>query len=221
MKRLFWLLTLPLLLLAACEENVHNEDTKYADWQPRNDTFITQKRTEAKAAIAAAKAQWGEDWEEHCAWRLLRDYSVTDATAPELVDTVCVEIVERGTGSGCPLYSDEVQVNYLKRLMPTVEHPEGKVVEHSGMTIRPEDVFNTLSAATITKVVSDDNTTAIHTTTGETTAFMQMHIGDRWKLYIPSRLAYGASSSTTIPAHSAIIVEVRLMGYTRKQSGTK
>jgi len=43
-------------------------------------------------------------------------------------------------------------------------------------------------------------------------ALQMMHVGDKWKLYIPADLAYGARSpSPAIPANSALVFEVELL----------
>ncbi|MEH6579910.1 MAG: FKBP-type peptidyl-prolyl cis-trans isomerase [Amphritea sp.] len=43
-------------------------------------------------------------------------------------------------------------------------------------------------------------------------ALMKMRVGDRWKIFLPSELAYGAiSPSEQIPANSALIFEIELL----------
>ena len=49
-----------------------------------------------------------------------------------------------------------------------------------------------------------------------------MHIGDRWRIYIPSDLAYGSNNllgSSGIPAYSMLRFDVELKAYARV--GTK
>ncbi len=47
---------------------------------------------------------------------------------------------------------------------------------------------------------------------GWTEALQLMKVGDKWKIYLPSELAYGARSpSPAIPANSALIFEVELL----------
>ena len=42
-----------------------------------------------------------------------------------------------------------------------------------------------------------------------------MHIGDRWKVYIPYQLAYGKTNNGTIPAYSTLVFDVTLVSYYR------
>ena len=48
------------------------------------------------------------------------------------------------------------------------------------------------------------------------TALQNMHIGDRWRLFIPYSLAYGNAAQGTVPAYSTLIFEVELVSYYRK-----
>lgn len=215
MKKLFWLLALPLMVLASCTENIHEVDTEYQNWQQRNTDFFREKMAVAKAAIATARAQYGDDWEAHCNYRIYRSFSVTDDTAPELVDSVCVEVVERGTGSGNPQYTDSVDVNYLRRLMPTEKYPEGRIFAHSGYTVNPEDIFSAENAPTVGRHVGTIIVlaTANGFTAGEATALQHMRIGDRWRIYTPAALAFNKNETATVPAYSAIVSELRLCAY--------
>ncbi len=42
-------------------------------------------------------------------------------------------------------------------------------------------------------------------------ALRQMHVGDRWMIYIPYTLGYGSRSSGTIPGFSTLVFEVELL----------
>lgn len=42
-------------------------------------------------------------------------------------------------------------------------------------------------------------------------ALTQMHVGDKWKIYIPSHLAYGDREEYNIPGGSTLIFEVELL----------
>jgi len=43
-------------------------------------------------------------------------------------------------------------------------------------------------------------------------AMQQMHIGDKWELYIPAEMGYGKFSQPGIPAGSTLIFEIELLG---------
>ena len=42
-------------------------------------------------------------------------------------------------------------------------------------------------------------------------ALQQMHIGDKWIIYIPYEKGYGSKASGSIPAYSTLIFEVELL----------
>lgn len=42
-------------------------------------------------------------------------------------------------------------------------------------------------------------------------ALQQMHVGDRWEIYIPSEQAYGSRSQPGIPGGSALIFDIELL----------
>lgn len=43
-------------------------------------------------------------------------------------------------------------------------------------------------------------------------AMQQMHIGDKWEVYIPAELGYGKFSQPGIPGGSTLIFEIELLG---------
>ena len=43
-------------------------------------------------------------------------------------------------------------------------------------------------------------------------AIQQMHIGDKWELYIPAEMGYGKFSQSGIPSGSTLIFEIELLG---------
>lgn len=43
-------------------------------------------------------------------------------------------------------------------------------------------------------------------------ALQQMHVGDKWIIYIPSEMGYGSKTSGPIPGFSTLIFEVELLG---------
>ena len=43
-------------------------------------------------------------------------------------------------------------------------------------------------------------------------AMQQMHIGDKWEVYIPAEMGYGKFSQPCIPGGSTLIFEIELLG---------
>ena len=48
--------------------------------------------------------------------------------------------------------------------------------------------------------------------TGWQIALTQMRLGDKWRIYVPSEVGYGATYVSGIPKHSTLIFEIELVG---------
>ncbi len=202
-----------MALFTACEENA-NDDLEYADWQPRNAQYFQEKLAQARQAIAAAKAAYGDDWEAHCDWRAYRTYALTEDAAATATDSICVQVLHHGTGSGFPLYTDSIRINYIGRLIPNplsedeAARTQGRVFDHSGLSRDSADVFDPDFSQPATLLVSNN-------VEGFTTAVMRMRIGDLWRIYIPQELGYGDRSVSIIPAYSTLVYDVQLKAFYR------
>lgn len=211
-------LFLTLLLMAGCDETPSTADTEFADWQARNVSYFREKMREAETAIRLAKQQFGEDWETHCNWRIYPNYAANAGQTAPVLDSICVEILTMGSGTGSPLFSDKVKVQYLQKLIPSVSYPMGRIVAHSGYTVHYDDIFSLDYGAGILRPVSNhviSDGSAATTIAGETTAYMHMHIGDHWRIYSPYSLARGEEETINVPAYSTLVSEVRLLAYYR------
>lgn len=210
MKKFFYIFLLLLGTAAfwACSET-EEENTEYVNWPSRNETFMRDTLAFAVRQVAAAKAQWGEDWEANCDWRVYPSYCVAAGGVATWEDSIAVRVIERGKGSGCPLYTDSVRVTYAGRLMPTDTYPTGYLFDHSGFGNRVEEVmapsFESPAKFAVSNLVE-----------GFTTALMQMHVGDYWRVFIPANMAYGESGSSSIPGSSTLVFDMRLKSYKRR-----
>ena len=200
MKRCFFLLLLPitLVLLSACSEK-EDPNPEYANWSTRNDAAFTDSLRLARTAMAQARSKWGDAWEEHCDWRVLRNYIKGPDAKADRYDSVVVHILQRGTGSGSPLSTDTVRVAYMGRLIPTKSSPAGYIFDSARVF---DPLFAVTSKFSVQGVVP-----------GFATALQHMRIGDRWRLILPSRLAYGEVKVDHIPAHSTLVFDVELRSY--------
>ena len=204
---IFLLLSSTSVLFTSCK-NDDNDDSEYADWQPRNDAYFESIRTLALDSIRQAKSQYGIAWSSQCNWRTFLCYSLDSTVTNKSTDSIYVQIIRRGTGSGCPLGTDSCRVYYRGSLIPSANHPDGFIFDHSGQSSLFEKVFDhNTSVPTLMRP-----STSIK---GFGTALQNMHIGDLWKIYIPYTLGYSSTSTNTIPAYSTLIFEVELCAYYR------
>lgn len=191
---------LPLAGLTVCTSCTESDDSveEYVDWQKRNTEYFSQIHSTAQQAISAGSMKW----------KLIPTFSKTVGGNLAATDYVVVEVLEEGTGAGCPLYTDTTRVHYSCSILPSTSYPEGHIVDKS---------FNgsTLNTATDVPLKSAFNTCV----DGWTTAVMKMHIGDRWRVYVPYNLGYGTTNRTNdykdivVPAYSTLIFDLTLAAY--------
>jgi FKBP-type peptidyl-prolyl cis-trans isomerase FklB len=199
LSKYFLMMPMALMLalsLASCSEN---DDTveEYPDWKNTNTAYFNNLYTTAKTAMESGDTSW----------KIFRKWSASasaESQAYNPEDCIVVKVLENGTGSGCPLYNDNVWVHYQGRLLPSTSYADGYVFDQSFY-----GTFNENTAVATQLAVSG-------TVDGFATALQEMHIGDHWQVYIPYQLGYGESSSdTTIPAYSLLIFDIRLVSYAR------
>lgn len=220
MKHIYYIFAVlfTVCTLSACEEKseVSNE---FDNWVERNEAFMKDTLAHAVRQVATAKQQWGEDWEKHCDWRVYESYLVAEGGKKTWKDSIAVHVIEHGEGNGCPLYTDSVRVTYAGRLMPTASfmsndpaeyyyHFPGYVFDKSGLSSKVNEVLDKrFEHPAIFKVSS--------LVEGFTTTLLHMHIGDYWRVFIPSNMGYGANGSNSIPGNSTLVFDMRLKAYYR------
>jgi FKBP-type peptidyl-prolyl cis-trans isomerase FklB len=96
-----------------------------------------------------------------------------------------------------------VRVHYQGRIIPTDSFPSGKIFDASWSN--DYDIQTMVPASLVVSGVVD----------GFATALQNMHIGDRWQVYIPYSLGYDSSASSSIPAYSTLIFDITLVSYYR------
>ena len=98
------------------------------------------------------------------------------------------KVLEQGNGSTSPTVRSIVSVHYRGTLI------DGKEFDNSYKRNCPE-------AFRLCDVID-----------GWQLALQQMHVGDKWMIYIPYELGYGSKACAGIPAFSTLIFEVELLG---------
>lgn len=193
------------LFMTSCKESDDTFDP-YSNWQQRNEDYFLSVCDTARSAINSAKTQYGNAWEQHCSWRMYKNAMLDATTAGKTTDSICVYIEKSGTGSGCPLWTDSVRVNYRGWLMQTKDE-NGATLQ----TVFDQSFYGTFNEAT----ASPSKLSPSGVVYGFGTALMRMHIGDRWRIYIPNELGYSSTASSTVPAYSTLIFFVNLKAYYR------
>ncbi len=98
------------------------------------------------------------------------------------------EVLSTGAGTASPAPESKVSVHYTGMLL------DGSVFDSSVQRGQPAEF-------PVNGVIK-----------GWTEALQLMKVGDKWKLYIPSELAYGAQGAGgSIPPHATLIFEVELL----------
>lgn len=192
-KILYTLLCLVgMMAFTSCSET-DDETNEYENWKQRNDEYFNGIYTKAEASIK----------NESNDWKIFNCWSMVDNAVKDETKKIVVEVLQNGSGPGCPMYTDSVRVHYEGRMMPTAEHPKGVVFDASWSgDYNP----NTMVPAKFLAGGLVD---------GFTTALLHMHVGDRWRVYMPYDMAYGSSEQKTIPAYSTLIFDITLQAYSR------
>lgn len=216
MKKYLYILLAAVLGLVSCSET-DNTYNPYEDWQSRNAKWYEDTVQVARQAIAQAKAEHGEDWEEHCQWRMYKSLFRSTASVGPVTDSICIRILERGTDpseKGSPAYNDSVHISYRGWLMPTYNYTGNG--SEMGMV---QDVFDTSYYGEYNPETSAPTLMSVRNLIeGFSTAIQYMVEGDDWMIFIPYTLAYGTEGSGKIPGYSTLQFRVHMVRW--YESGT-
>ena len=194
-KYLYALACLLALCFTSCSES-DEESTEYANWQARNDTYFAAIYQRATDSISAGSKNW----------HIYKALTKSQTEKGAITDYIVANVISEGNSStATPLQTDSVRVFYEGRLIPSDSYPEGKVFdctwngEYNVKTMVPTQ-FAVASSSIVT---------------GFTTALQYMHVGDRWKVYIPYQLGYNAKAQSAVPAYSTLIFDLTLHSFWR------
>ena len=175
------------LFISCSEENTEEEE--FANWQERN-----EGTTDRWATLA-----------NNGTYQKLLTYT-KDASMSGLVnsDYIYYEVLnplKSGDSTESPIYTDTVRVAYRGRLIPSTSYKEGYVFDQ---TYLGDFDWQT---ANVTDMV------ACGLVNGFTTAVMNMHVGDCWRVYIPYQLGYGTTATNSIPGYSNLVFDIALKSF--------
>ena len=165
-------------------------------------------------AVTSCSETENEDIDEYANWQQRNDnyfaalkgkysrlkvyYQNPDIEGPS-TSYIYYEVLEEGEETDSPASADTVLLAYRGRLIPSVSYSQGYEFDRTFTTKDFE--WNTAGFV---------RGTASSFVNGFTTALFHMHPGDRWRVYIPYALGYGATAKTGIPAYSTLIFEIAM-----------
>lgn len=201
-KVLLLLPTMLLFLLASCRSSEENYDPRH-DWKERNAQWFAEVYDAAQAEIAAAKAQYpsGNDWEEHCDWRIYKTLLKSQDVQGPSTDYIVCKINERGDGDWSAAYTDSVRLYYRAWIMDE-NYPASK----TNMKVFSQSYYGEFDKTTAAPLAMP----VIGTVEGFMTAIQYMVKGDDWDVYIPQQLAYKETASDAVPAYSTLLYRLRI-----------
>ena len=193
---------LSLLLLASCKDSDETYDVHH-DWKERNAQWFAEVYDAAQESIAAAQSQYpnGNDWEEHCDWRIFKTLLKSQDTQGASTDYIVCHINERGDGDWSPAYTDSVRLYYRGWIMDE-NYPESK----TNLTVFSQTYYGDFDKTTAAPIAMPVTATV----EGFMTAVQYMVKGDDWDVYIPQQLAYQETASDAIPAYSTLLFRLRV-----------
>ena len=188
-KSILWVIGLLFsasLVITSCEETDGAVDP-YFNWEERNQLYI-----DSIASVAQANPDQ---------WKIIHTYKfnppVNDLN-PKVNNYVYCKVLENGTGTVKPLFTDTVATNYRGKLIPLYNGSEVIFDQAYQGELNPEVAVPVEFA--VSGVIE-----------GWTTALQQMVEGDRWEMYIPYNMAYGQYGNSNIPGYSTLIFDVHLV----------
>lgn len=173
----------PLLGMVSSCSEESAETGEFDNWQQRNEETVNQ-------------------WAANTSMRKIKTFSKDPSAAGNNTDYIYVQVLETGNGTDSPLYNDTARVAYRGHFIPTKSYSEGYVFDQTYLSD-----FSWSTAGMTDFAISSS------LTDGFSTALMNMHKGDRWRVYVPYLLGYGTTSSGTIPAYSNLIFDIALQDF--------
>ncbi len=188
----------------------------HSNWKTRNDAWFEQVTDSARTAIARAKAQYGNAWEDHCEWRQYKTLRKSaDYNSGNSHDSICVKIVKRGDrdtqNAISPFYNDTIYASHRGWLMNTTyANSDGSKYEQ--MRVFSQTYYGDFNENTCAPVKMK----VASTVDGFCTALQYMVPGDDWYVYIPQELAYGANDKDIIPGYSTLLFRLHVAAVYRE-----
>lgn len=190
------------LFFVSCKDSEETDNSRH-DWQARNAQWFAEKYDSARIAIAAAKAEYphGNDWEQHCDWRIFRTLLKSQDVEGPATDHIVCKVINPGDGDVSSTYTDSVRLYYRAWLMD-----DNYPVSKTNMTIFSQTYYGDFDEKTAAPIAMATSSVV----EGFATALQYMVKGDDWLVYIPQELGYKGAEADVIPAYSTLLYRIRI-----------
>ena len=192
---------LPLFFVSCSETD--DDTNEFSNWKNKNEKYFTDIFFHADSAISKGDQNW----------KIIREWSLEESYSKVKENNIVVNILKTGNVSHSPIYTDSVRVHIQGRLIPSNTYPKGYPFGESF-----DDKLDVTTALPLLLSVNGtiplgSNTGISKQIDGLSTALQQMHIGDRWIVYVPYQYGYGSvnNSSPIVPAYSTLVFDVTLV----------
>ena len=160
------------------------------------DNSVTDEYANWQERNDAMTEQWAAS-----GMKKIRVYTQDDTSVGKNSDYIYVQVLEAGDGEESPLFTDTARVAYRGRMIPTTSYVDGYVFDESYL-----GDFSWHTAGMSTFYCGG-------MVPGFTTALMNMHKGDHWRVYVPYPFGYNASSSGSVLAYSNLIFDIAMLDF--------
>jgi FKBP-type peptidyl-prolyl cis-trans isomerase FklB len=179
-------------MVSSCSEETEPE-SEFANWQEKNEAFINKLASDPSIK------------------KILTYTKESTLTGLSNGDYIYVDELESGSGTETALFTDSIYYTYRGRLLPSKTYANGYVFEETFLGDFDWATAGMKKACVSwNKVTTSSGTTTSLWTDGFCTALQNMKKGDHWLVYIPYQLAYGESTSSSIPGYSTLIFEIAI-----------
>ena len=122
---------------------------------------------------------------------------------------IMYKVLKEGESNQKPYFTDKVKVLYTgwyRRFWTK----DDTFTDDNGNKFQNKVIFDTTSESNIPRTmrIDDPNYPLID---GFSTALQNMNVGDKWEVWIPWNMGYGASGNNTIVGYSTLVFEIELL----------
>lgn len=148
-------------------------------------------------------------WKDNNEAAFLKTAAMTDYTTIQSQSkngSIAYKVMKSGDGA-TPLFTDRVKVLYTGWYKMVDWNREDTFTNENGVKVTNKIIFD--STANRNDVPSVFGVSGV--VDGFSTALQYMKVGDKWEVWIPSKLGYGETGQSNIPGFTTLVFEIELL----------